>query len=114
MALFSHDSDASRYFGFSDLHGFKDYVVYVMAYAPNNFPHEDWREHNAQMTLERAFSGLRYGLSLPTHSPHWLSTVSKCRELVDRAYNEYLSGNTRAGQTLLEQVERLLNTVPTR
>jgi len=61
MALSSPEKDPA-YFGFTDLHGFKDFVAEVIVCAPDMFIPMDWLKPDEQMNLERDFVGLRYGL----------------------------------------------------
>jgi hypothetical protein len=102
------------YFGFTDMHGFKDFLIYVYSYAPDRFPIEDWREASEQMNLARAFTGLQYGLDLAANSGGESASVAECRQLVAAAYLAYQAGDDRAGQIQLERVETLLKRVPTR
>ncbi len=102
------------YFGFRDLHGFKDYLVYVYAYAPNLFPAEDWQKPDEQMTLERAFKGFRLGIEVSISEKGERPVFNECRKLIEDAYADYLAGNDLGGQHKLEAVERLLKKVHTR
>ena len=111
MSSYSRNDDRSRGF-FHDLHSFKDYVVYVYACAPDLFPLEDWRAADDQMNVERAFEGLRYGLDLTEKETGKTELVVQCRKLVDDAYSEYVAGRELEGQRKLEDVEKLLKTIP--
>jgi hypothetical protein len=108
------ESDPAQYFGFRDLHGFKDFVVYVFMCAPEMFPEDDWRGPDEQMNLERAFVGLRYGLELSVKERGNCDTLAACRELVEFAHADYVAGRDHAGQLKLEDVDRLLKKMPTR
>lgn len=98
--------------GFTDLHSFKDYVVYVLSCAPDMFPPEDWRGPEEQMNLDRAFVGLRYGLELTAREKGDSPLLAKCRELVEEAYGLYRVGQDHAGQLKLEEMDKLLMTLP--
>lgn len=100
--------------GFTDLHSFKDYVVYVLSCAPDMFPPEDWRPPEDQMNLERAFVGLHYGLDLTTQEKGESDVVTQCRTLVEDAYAAYRAGDDMEGQRKLEEVEKLLKKIPSR
>jgi hypothetical protein len=108
MASSSPEKDFS-YFGFTDLHGFKDFLVEVIAGAPDDFMEMDWLEPEDQMDLNRAFVGLRYGLDLTAQEQGETELVITCRRLVDEAYQEYVAGREAEGQGKLEEVEKLLN-----
>jgi len=114
MASSSPETDPATYFGFHDLHGFKDFVVYVFSCAPNLFPEDDWRGPDGQMNLERAFIGLQYGLQLAAKEKGESDLLEKCRSLIDSAYIEYRAGHDHLGQAKLEEVEKLLKKLPTR
>ena len=100
-------------YGFNDLHSFKDFVCYVYACAPDLFPFDDWRSPEDQMTLERAFVGLRYGLDLAAKEKGESAVLARCRALVEESYAEYKAGRDHAGQLKLEEVEKLLAKLPT-
>ncbi len=114
MASSSPETNPAKYFGFRDLHGFKDFVVYVYSCAADLFPEDDWRGPDEQMNLQRAFVGLRYGLSLAAAEKWDSDTLARCRALVDEAYADYCAGRDHAGQIKLEEVEKLLKKLPTK
>lgn len=99
-------------FGFNDLHSFKDYVVYVLSCAPDLFPPEDWLAPEDQMNLERAFAGLRYGLELTAQEKGESEVLKQCRAIVEQAFVMYVAGDDLAGQHKLEEIEKLLKTIP--
>jgi hypothetical protein len=78
------------------------------------FPPEDWRPPEEQMSLDRAFVGLRYGLDLTAQEQGEPETVAQCRTLVEQAYESYRAGQDMDGQRKLEEVERLLKKIPSR
>jgi|SRR5678815_1737130 hypothetical protein len=112
MASSSPEDDAG-YFGFTDLHGFKDFVAEVLVCAPDQFVPMDWLGPDEQMNLERAFAGLRYGLGLAAKENGESNTLVQCRTLVESAYADYRAGRDHDGQTKLEEVEELLKKLST-
>lgn len=100
------------YFGFNDIHGFKDFVGFVILCAPDLFPGCDWHAPDEQMNLDRAFVGLRYGLDLAVKEKGESELVVKCRTLVDEAYSEYMAGHDMRGQRMLEEFDELLKRLP--
>jgi hypothetical protein len=112
MASTSPESDPT-YFGFTDLHGFKDFVTSVILEAPNDFMEMDWLKPEDQMNLDRAFVGLRYGLDLAAKEKGESQLLARCRALVEESYAEYKAGRDHAGQLKLEEVEKLLAKLPT-
>jgi hypothetical protein len=98
-------------FPFSDLHSFKDYVVFVQMCLPDQFDPRDGYGPEEQWTLDLAFEGLRYGLALAVEEKGERPVFQKCRELVEEAYRHYREGNKRAGFFALEEVSKLLRKV---
>jgi hypothetical protein len=112
MASGSPETDPATYFGFKDLNGFKDFVVYVLSCAPDLFPYDDWREPDQQVNLDRAFVGLRYGLDVAAREKGESLLLAQCRELVEGAHADYREGRDVQGQSKLEEVENLLKNLP--
>jgi hypothetical protein len=112
MASFSPESDPATYFGFTDLHGFKDFVGSVRLCAPDLFPKRDWRGPDEQMNLDRAFIGLRYGLKLAEEEKGGSELLAKCRDLVEEAYTEFHEGRDRVGHLKLQEMDNLLMELP--
>jgi hypothetical protein len=114
MASSSPEADPAKFFGFKDLHGFKDFVIEVIAGAPDSFMEMDWLKPDEQMNLERAFMGLRYGLNVTASEKGENDVVNKCRKLVEESFAEYQAGREVEGQKKLEEMDRLLNMLPSR
>jgi hypothetical protein len=114
MESYSSPDSEGRYFGFTDLHGFKDFVVEVIAGAPDDFMEMDWLNRDEQLNLDRAFEGLRYGLDLSETEKGTSETIAQCRQLVEESYAEYRAGRDAEGQRRLEEVDRLLYQIPSR
>lgn len=114
MASCSPDTDPAKYYGFKDLHGFKDFVGFIILCAPDDFPVDDWLEPADQMNLERAFVGLRYGLDLTLTETSRDDVVASCRQLTEAAHAEYQAGRDLQGQRMLEEMDRLLSKLPSR
>lgn len=108
----SSPEGCTKYFGFDDLHAFKDFVGMVIVCAPDGFFDEDWLLPDEQINLERAFVGLRYGLQLTAAEKGESKLLEQCRELVEAAYADYRAGDEVAGQAKLEQMEALICTLP--
>ncbi len=99
---------------FHDLHGFKDYVTFVYLCAPDHFPEREGFGPDEQWTLDLAFEGLRHGLSLTATEKGELPVVATCRSMVEEAYTHYGEGRMREGFFKLEEMEKLLKTLPSR
>jgi hypothetical protein len=101
-------------FPFNDLHGFKDYVVFVKMCAPNQFPLREGGTQQEQWTLELAFRGLREGLSQAFKEKGQRKEFEDFSVLVDQAYNHYQAGRRRDGFICLDQAQKVLRRIPTR
>jgi hypothetical protein len=99
-------------FGFHDLHSFKDYVGFVKLCAPELFPPRDGYGPNEQWTLDLALEGLRLGLKMAVQEKGKRVEFSESCRLVEEAFDAYKSGDVRLGFMKLEQVQKLLNKVP--
>jgi hypothetical protein len=100
-------------FPFTDLHSFKDYVIYVQTYLPDDFRPREGVGPDEQWSMELAFRGLREGLKLAAQEKGPGQVFTDCEQLVEDAYLEYLAGRKRAGFFKLEEVNKLLRRVPT-
>lgn len=110
---YSSREGVPEYFGFTDLHGFKDYVGMMIVCTPDQYMEMDWLAPEEQMDLDRAFVGLQYGLDLAAQEKGESATLARCRSLVEESYAEYKAGRDHAGQLKLEEVEKLLAKMPT-
>ena len=99
-------------FPFTDLHSFKDYVGFVRLCAPDLFPEREGMGPEDQWSLDLAFEGLRYGLKLARKEKGERQVFSDCERLVSEAYDLYRAGRVRDGFSKLDQVKKLLKTVP--
>jgi hypothetical protein len=99
-------------FPFTDLHSFKDYVVFVKMCAPDLFPEREGVGPENQWTLDLAFIGLRLGLEMAEKQKGQRPVFSDCARLVDEAERSYRAGDRRGGFTSLDNVRKLLGRVP--
>jgi hypothetical protein len=111
MESSSFESNLSRGF-FHDLHSFKDFVGMVVVCAPDQFIPEDWRPADEQLNLNSAFVALRYGLQLTTREKGKSALLDRCRQLVEESFAAYKAGRDREGQRILEEMESLINQLP--
>lgn len=100
-------------FPFSDLHSFKDYVVFVQMCAPNQFPLREGVPTEEQWSLDLAFRGLRDGISLAVKEKGQRAEFDECSKLVAEAYTHYESGARKEGWLALEQVNKILKSIRT-
>lgn len=99
-------------FGFTDLHSFKDYVGFAKLCLPDRFPPREGVSASDQWSLDLAFDGLRFGLSMAIQEKGDLGEFAESGRLIDEAYAAYKSGDIRSGFIKLEQVQKLLGKVP--
>jgi hypothetical protein len=99
-------------FAFSDLHSFKDYVVFVQSYLPDEFRPREGAGPDEQWTLELAFEGLRLGLRMAVEEKGERPEFTRGAELVEDAYAAYKDGRNRDGFFKLEELQKLLRRVP--
>ena len=102
------------HFGFSDLHSFKDYVVFVQTCASTKFPVREGLGLEDQWTLDLAFEGLRLGLRMAVEEKGVREEFTRGESLVEDAYAAYRNGQVRDGFSRLEELQRLLKKVPSR
>lgn len=99
-------------FPFNDLHSFKDYVGFVQLCSPDKYPRREGAAINAQWTLALAFEGLRLGLDMAVEEKGERPAFTESRRLVEEAFDAYISGDIRSGFMKLEQVQKLLQKIP--
>jgi hypothetical protein len=104
----------AAHFGFSDLHSFKDYVGFVKLFAPDDFLPREGACPDEQWTLDLAFEGLRLGLSMAVEEKGERDEFARGRSLVEEAYAAYRDGRVRDGFFKLEELQKLLEKVPSR
>ena len=104
----------AAHFGFSDLHSFKDYVVFVQTYLPDRFHPREGVGSADQWTLDLAFEGLRLGLRMAVEEKGEREEFTRGGSLVEDAYAAYRDGRKRDGFFKLEELQKLLKEVPSR
>ena len=99
-------------FPFSDLHSFKDYVVFAQTHLPDRFRPREGVGPGDQWSLELAFEGLRVGLRMAVEEEGEREEFERGRSLVEEAYAAYCEGRIRDGFFKLEEFQKLLKKVP--
>jgi hypothetical protein len=72
----------------------------------------DFLAPDEQMTLDRAFDGLRYGLDLTAKEKGELPVLETCRRMVEEAYEHYRADRMREGYFKLQEMEKILKKLP--
>jgi hypothetical protein len=101
-------------FPFSDLHSFKDYVGFVKLCAPDEFPPRDGLGPDDQWTLDLAFDGLRLGLRMAIEEKGDREEFTRSQSLVEDAYVAYRDDRLGDGFFKLEELQKLLQKIPSR
>jgi hypothetical protein len=99
---------------FTDLHSFKDFVVFVQLCAPDNFPPREGVPHSEQWTLALAQEALEHGLRIAASEGVNESVLSECKGHFDKAFGYYRAANLHDGFKSMESALRILLRVPTK
>ncbi len=81
------------------------HIAYVLGYAPDNFPYEDFLPEDQQMNLDRAFEQLRKGVEIAYPDDFFPEKKVMLSEILDRSYALYKSGDNIAAGHLLNDFE---------
>ena len=82
-----------------------NHIAYVIAYAPDQFPVEDFLADNEQMNLDRAFDQLRQGIKVAYPESSFESKRIDLNNILDRSYSAYRAGDDVAGGHLLNEFQ---------
>lgn len=86
-----------------DLH---DFISFVILYAPDEFPEEDFLAPNEQLDLTRAFEEIRRGLTfLRGHFDDRAEREALLR-MIDESLDAYRKGDAVKGAHLLQALEQ--------
>jgi hypothetical protein len=102
----------AAHFGFTDLHSFKDYVVFVQTCLPDRFHPREGVGPDDQWTLDLAFEGLRLRLRMSVEEKGERDEFKRGESLIEDAYICYRDGKIREGFFKLEELQKLLKKVP--
>ena len=79
-----------------------EHLAYVLGYAPNDFPVEDFLQDKDQMNLEKAFKQLRDGVEIAYPENEYAGHRVKLNVILDESYKAYKAGEeTKAGRLLI-------------
>lgn len=84
---------------------FLDFLSYMVLYAPDRFPEEDYLTSSEQMNLEKAFKMLDKGMLLFRESTYEDGKVSTLQSLLDESKQAYENGDDVKGAHLLQEFE---------
>jgi len=90
-----------------DANSLYDFIGYVVLYAPDRFPREDYLPEGEQMTLERAFAELNAALAM-VESDLPNAPSSNLRGLLEQSAAAYRSAEPVRGAHLLQDFQDLV------
>ena len=88
--------------------GLRDFIVFVMIYAPDRFPVEDYLPAEKQLNLDRAFAELRTGLEYSSVVRKHPTRRQDAEVLLDDAYRALVAGDRRTACGILGELQKLL------
>lgn len=102
------EQQKKKEFGFGRFSSYRNYIGYVVAYAPSEFPKEDWEEERT--TLDKAFDILRRGLPVSFDRIKDKGAISDVELMLEASLIAYKRGDVKAGAHLLQDFDsKLLN-----
>lgn len=88
-----------------------NHIAYVLAYAPDQFPHRDFLADDRQMNLYRAFEQLRQGVDIAYPEPEFEARRASLNSILDLSYEAYQAGeDVKAGHLLNEFESNIFKT----
>lgn len=91
-----------------DIDALYDFIGYVVLRAPDQFPTEDHLGPEEQMTLDRAFQELRYGVALVERDFPGADAQRGLTATLDRSLASYHAGQVVAGAHALQDFQDLI------
>jgi hypothetical protein len=91
-----------------DLLGLHDFIAHVVLGAPDDFPIEDYRASDDQLTLERAFEELRNGLAFVAVSNSDPAFHDRLRAVLDESLAAYRAGERKKGAHRLQDFQDMI------
>lgn len=88
--------------------GMIDFISVVIVHAPDDFPEEDFLGKEGQLTLDRAFVELRYGMSFVKIKIKDKSLLNRLNELLEESFAAYKLGDDVEGAHLLQDFEKIV------
>jgi hypothetical protein len=89
----------------------QDTIAYVMAYAPDRFPMEDYLPQHEQMSLNRIYEEMRKVFSEVASGHGESSEIQECRTGIEESFESYRKGDMKNGflriQNVLHVLQRL-------
>ena len=91
-----------------DIDSLHDFITYVYLRAPDRFPVEDFLEAHEQMTLEKAFKELSYGIELVLKDFPLANNDARLSSMLEKAYDAYTNNEIVKGAHLLQDFQNAI------
>lgn len=82
-----------------------NHIAYVMAYAPDQFPVEDFLRDEQQMNLDRAFRQLHQGVEIAYPEEYFADQRELLHGILDKSYEHYQNGKIIMAGHLLNEFQ---------
>ena len=82
-----------------------NHIAYVLGYAPDHFPFEDFLAPEEQMTLDKALEQLHSGVVIAYPEENFAGKRKELHALLDSSFLAYRNGEEIEGGTLLNEFE---------
>jgi hypothetical protein len=82
-----------------------DHIAYVLLYAPDQFPYEDFLAPDEQMTLDRAFEQLHAGVVIAYPEEQFTDKRHELHGILDQSFLAYRNRQDVEGGNLLNEFE---------
>lgn len=82
-----------------------NHIAYVMAYAPDQFPYEDFLTEEQQMNLDRAFKQLREGVDVAYPEAAYVARRMLLNDILERSYAAYKANDEITAGHLLNEFQ---------
>jgi hypothetical protein len=84
---------------------FYDFISLVVAYAPDEFPEEDFLEAGQQLNLDKAFDELNRGMDMLAKKIKEPEKIESLKKLLADSLSAYQGGDDVKGAHLLQEFE---------
>ncbi len=94
---------AGRWVG--SLEDLQEFISYMVAYAPDEFPEEDYLQPEEQLNLEKAFQEIFRGMEMVDRALKDPIRAKKLRTMLEESLQAYREGDDVRGAHLLQDFE---------
>jgi hypothetical protein len=91
-----------------NLAGLIDFLSVVIVHAPDDFPREDFLNDDEQLTLEKAFQEIQFGMQFVHEKFKDEHLILQLKVILEQSFDCYRNGSDIEGAHLLQEFEKLL------